>query len=779
MSDVVMGQTVNTVTCPVCRYMSRSFDPFNILSLPIPATAEVVFQCTVYRRASAENCPGALNRSKKGDNPKATRYNLGRSKSSAPPSTSLVAEQYVVSMSRLADCGDLKLKIQNLSGISAKSISKVCRVDETVVNEKVSEKSVLRQYVKYHAVTEKDGPAGLHAKKRINTDEPNPLDPIQIVAFESTFSNRSMDTSEVDAQDDEVNTDAKQVFINRVKKHLSIYGDEKESRLFDSDPVGLAQAVSRSLWPRNNEGFRFGQRVDAKDKNGSWYTGSIVKLYEEEDDEADEGRVLRVHFDNYDARWDEEYSAKQIEHGCILPLYTKTKPRSRQTEFTVFHRYRHSSGSIFFGLPFFLQCKNEWSHARAAAHLLAQTSRFLASSTGKESSKLTEEVLTNISDFIDLLIDYDREYIRMALGMSRHNSAEERSRPCDNPGFDSAPLISEFKKKVTKFQKMLPFEILASQGAHTNDKRHDEIPFPYWLHSSIGNFVGSMDAAGHSLILQWKDVERRSSDSASSTNSRNELLYVSPKVHTHESSSEVLKAFRAKQKKENVSKLAADSQLNLGDCLQEYCKEQKLPLSDMWKCPKCKANREGRQSLALWRLPDLLTFHIKRFNMSARWHERIGTKVDFPMTGLNVDQWCHMDSPSEDCLYDLVGVINHYGSMTGGHYVATCKATASTKDGHEDVAYSFNGAGVHSFLGQNGENPSGWLQRGKPKSNHSRVESASKLVSDSSEPLWLQFDDEVVEPISPQNVVSETAYVLFYRRRNLTPSNVAKYCSLG
>jgi len=116
--------------------------------------------------------------------------------------------------------------------------------------------------------------------------------------------------------------------------------------------------------------------------------------------------------------------------------------------------------------------------------------------------------------------------------------------------------------------------------------------------------------------------------------------------------------------------------------------------------------------------------------------------------------------------------------MTGGHYVATCKATACGKEGQEDAAYSFNGVGVHSSMGHSEDNPSGWL-RTKPKSNHHRMESASKAVADSAEPLWLQFDDEVVEPISPQNVVSETAYVLFYRRRNLTPSNVVKYSTLG
>lgn len=77
----------------------------------------------------------------------------------------------------------------------------------------------------------------------------------------------------------------------------------------------------------------------------------------------------------------------------------------------------------------------------------------------------------------------------------------------------------------------------------------------------------------------------------------------------------------------------------------------------------------------------------------------------------------------------------------------------------------------------------GWrLGRSKEK-DQTAVQSkfataAARTVAESSEPLWLQFDDDLVEPIPPRNVVSETAYVLFYRRRRLSPANIAKYSAL-
>ena len=69
----------------------------------------------------------------------------------------------------------------------------------------------------------------------------------------------------------------------------------------------------------------------------------------------------------------------------------------------------------------------------------------------------------------------------------------------------------------------------------------------------------------------------------------------------------------------------------------------------------------------------------------------------------------------------------------------------------------------------------GWrFRKDKDTVNQHKLNAAlaSRNVSESAEPLWLQFDDDLVEPIPPRNVVSEMAYVFFYRLRGppkLTP----------
>ena len=189
--------------------------------------------------------------------------------------------------------------------------------------------------------------------------------------------------------------------------------------------------------------------------------------------------------------------------------------------------------------------------------------------------------------------------------------------------------------------------------------------------------------------------------------------------------------------------------------------------------------------MILWKLPDILVFHLKRFNCSARWREKITSKVNFPLTGLDMTEWCDIESGATDesSVYDLIGVMNHYGGMTGGHYVATCKATACGTDGREEVAYNFNGNGVSEVGAEAESAPSMWKlgrtkEKGSASASSKAATAATRNVSESAEPLWLQFDDDLVDPIPPKHVVSEMAYVLFYRRRRISPSNIAKYSTL-
>lgn len=822
MADVAMGQVLNTVTCPVCNFSSRNFDPFNLLSLPFPTVADVVFVCTVVRRGTPVNTPRVLNRSKKGE--KRKRFDIKRLKADPlVPSDNMVIEQYAIAMSRLADVGDLKLRLQNICGIPANRL-KLCKLEEVVVIEDADDTNPVKFRQKAN-VFDKEGPCVHLARSNSSSEDGNKAvsSPTQIVAFErslrfrpppilekeDTRSSNERLTDEDDAttaeeeEDDSIHHDSRAYSPKERRmtvERLKTYGDKSECRVYDSDPLPIQKAMSRTLWPSTDKEFQLGLRVDAIDHREHWFPGSVVEITEGPSETGEEkGETVsrvRVHFDNFSTKWDEIYEIDAFLDGTVQPLYSHATPRMKPTEFPVYHRFEDKSTKkqMLFGQDFYIQCPIEWSTARAGAHILAQASRFLqkpefASHGPIDVDEVDEDSIASAlrtydrafstcSELIDILIDADREYVKGALGVS-DDGQDLLDDTYRNRDFDSSGISSALKKKVTSMIHKLPFEVRLVTieypcGGAKKGSVNEEGPFPYSLMRTIGNYIN----ARHAIALHWREAPF---DKTLTPIANAPVLYCAPPTAIHKSSTEVLNESEAHASKNNPGSGGMD----LGVCLTEFCKTQKLELSDCWRCPRCKDFREGKQHMDLWRLPDLLTFHIKRFNCSARWREKITTKVNFPLTGLDLSEWCHEESLCVgDNVYDLIGVMNHYGGMTGGHYVATCKATACGPDGREEVAYSFPGAGTNVSSVSDESDKGGWrlggIRKDKEIVNQSKVTAAaaSKQASESAEPLWLQFDDELVEPIPPKNVVSEMAYVLFYRRRQLSSANIAKYSTL-
>lgn len=122
------------------------------------------------------------------------------------------------------------------------------------------------------------------------------------------------------------------------------------------------------------------------------------------------------------------------------------------------------------------------------------------------------------------------------------------------------------------------------------------------------------------------------------------------------------------------------------DCLNSYCREEKL--SELWRCPYCKCEREATKQIILTRLPQFLVIHFKRF--AASKHEKakkIHTPIEFPLYGLSMDDFVISRPPAvpdqdgkidlattAPYSYDAYGVLRHLGnSGDGGHYISIVK----------------------------------------------------------------------------------------------------------
>eukprot|EP00922_Rhytidocystis_sp_ex-Travisia-forbesii_P049489 GHVS01073651.1.p1 GENE.GHVS01073651.1~~GHVS01073651.1.p1 ORF type:complete len:995 (-),score=94.92 GHVS01073651.1:22-3006(-) len=121
-------------------------------------------------------------------------------------------------------------------------------------------------------------------------------------------------------------------------------------------------------------------------------------------------------------------------------------------------------------------------------------------------------------------------------------------------------------------------------------------------------------------------------------------------------------------------------------CLQQFMEKEQLDDADSWYCPTCKQHVRASKKIDLWRMPDVLILHLKRFQNSSRFYRsKIDTLVKFPhKRGEVLDMKPHIlpDGLSYlrecvrstfDACYELVAVNCHSGSLGGGHYTANVR----------------------------------------------------------------------------------------------------------
>lgn len=86
-----------------------------------------------------------------------------------------------------------------------------------------------------------------------------------------------------------------------------------------------------------------------------------------------------------------------------------------------------------------------------------------------------------------------------------------------------------------------------------------------------------------------------------------------------------------------------------------------------WQCDRCKQRSNVNKSIKFWRMPDMLMFVLKRFDMMN--NGKITTPVSIPDT-LDLDEMCIYDTA---CRYTIQSIGCHSGNMHNGHYYALCR----------------------------------------------------------------------------------------------------------
>ncbi|WZY80903.1 hypothetical protein YC2023_027287 [Brassica napus] len=78
-------------------------------------------------------------------------------------------------------------------------------------------------------------------------------------------------------------------------------------------------------------------------------------------------------------------------------------------------------------------------------------------------------------------------------------------------------------------------------------------------------------------------------------------------------------------------------------------------------CPGCKEHRQAIKKLDLWRLPEILVIHLKRFSYSRFMKNKLEAFVDFPIDGLDLSSYISYKNGQTTYRYMLYAISNHYG----------------------------------------------------------------------------------------------------------------------
>ncbi len=127
--------------------------------------------------------------------------------------------------------------------------------------------------------------------------------------------------------------------------------------------------------------------------------------------------------------------------------------------------------------------------------------------------------------------------------------------------------------------------------------------------------------------------------------------------------------------------------LQLDDCLRAFFSKEKLDGQNQYHCDNCKTKRDAVKSVNLAHAPQILCVHLKRFNKVNGWglgNTKNTTMVNFPVDGLDMSPYLHevtqkAGGNSSQCIYDLISVVKHTGTVNRGHYIANCRNMVNNK----------------------------------------------------------------------------------------------------
>ncbi|XP_051880595.1 ubiquitin carboxyl-terminal hydrolase 45 isoform X2 [Pristis pectinata] len=143
----------------------------------------------------------------------------------------------------------------------------------------------------------------------------------------------------------------------------------------------------------------------------------------------------------------------------------------------------------------------------------------------------------------------------------------------------------------------------------------------------------------------------------------------------------------------------------------------------------------ARKQMLISAVPPILNLHLKRFHQAGLSLRKVNKHVDFPLV-LDLAPFCSSNCKNvgdeSKVLYGLYGIVEHCGSMRGGHYAAYVLVRTANKKLSEHTSAN--------------KNISGFRDVGAPPGQ------------------WVYVSDTHVQTVPEARVLNAQAYLLFYEQ---------------
>ena len=703
--DLFHGQSCRSNICEECGHRISRFEPFPCLSINL--RVQFAHKITVIR------LPPVLIVSKKAPDESEQEYLKRQNKVNEEHEKSLKSFQRIVQYGVLTPqvglVGDLKLSLSEKCGIKANRLSIAAGDREnlqfigdanqlrTIGEDQMLFAFELPRYfedIAGHPISEARNPraktkkpiheAGNNQEKSLDTNDKKKLS-LCLCSCRQPVHVDPLESERYD-EDGEFNTNT----------------SEEDSRLDEKDEKASGENAVR---------FLLDERLDACDFEGNWYPGTIVEVQLEGQSPEDGSRLQNP--DGTDKNVPQTQSSINDD---VLAAYS-SKPNPRRT------------GRVMVSFDGFADKYNEWFdigertrvlplHSRTvprpqtlkAAILLHRFRIEKVSSKGVESGAPGNSV--HEQNTLSMSQNYENS--------STQSTPEYRYFGMPRQVWFGSQLSSREVYKVVEYHIS---HLVKSESMSTNKP-----PFQLMIlkRQNDGAYGTPRLLAKTSAPPILKNTEILVAEWESSDVFNHEF-----DVSIEDESVAEALGQRGSEQKRN------DERLTLEHCLGEYGNVETL--SEDYKCDKCKAKGTTKTKVDIWRLPDILVIHMKRFVYTMYVRGKLNNLVHYPVHGLDMSPFLsaearqglqemkaanelnmHVpsgDNAQSDHVYDLYATVHHVGTMNGGHYVSTCRVEGE------------------------GDN-------------------------------WYQFNDRNVTPIDEKQLVSQTGYILFYKRRELSSANV-------